>query len=67
MATHFVPPDSVMDLKSFKIEVFITKVQVEQGLLPCNNLQVKCWEGGVFMDSSEKSGSWLRDIMFTDA
>ena len=45
MATHLAPPDSVMDHKSFKIEVFITKVQLEQGVLPCSNLQVKCWEG----------------------
>ncbi len=28
-ATHLTPPDSVMDHKSFKIEVLITKVQLE--------------------------------------
>ncbi len=28
-ATHLTPPDSVMDSKLFKIELFITKVQLE--------------------------------------
>ena len=32
----------VMDHKSFKIDDFITKVQLEQGLVSCSNLQVKC-------------------------
>ncbi len=42
-ATHLAPPNSIMDQKSFKIEICITKVQLEQGLLPYCNLPVKCW------------------------
>ena len=41
--TVLPPPNSIMDQMSFKIDIFITKVQLEQGLLPYCNLQVKTW------------------------
>ncbi len=58
-----------MDQKSFKLEIFITKIQLEQSLLPYCNLQFASEEldGSVSMYSYDKSGLQFRSLLLPDA
>ena len=57
--TCLTPKDSFMNHQWFEIKIFITKVQLEWGVLEYSNLQEKCWGSAFPSISMSNHGSVL--------